>query len=83
MTTPDLTHPNPTRPDPTRPDPTPRLMADAAAILAGWPRLRARLHAVHVPGPDGRCRACTSQMHRAPRWPCAIATLTTLPSTGR
>lgn len=48
---------------------------DAAIILAGWPRLVARLRADHVADLDGRCRGCRSQVQVAPRWPCAIAAL--------
>jgi hypothetical protein len=50
-----------------------RLLAEAAAIVTGWPLVRDRLRAAHVPDARGRCRGCTSQTRDAPRWPCALA----------
>lgn len=50
-----------------------RLFGEAAEIITGWPLVRERLRAAHVPDGDGRCRACTSQTRTAPRWPCALA----------
>lgn len=50
-------------------------ITEAAAAIAGWPQLWSRLLADHVAGPDGRCRACTSSTHIAPRWPCRLAEL--------
>ena len=41
--------------------------------LAHWPGVVGRLLDAHVPGPDGRCRGCTSQVRAAPRWPCRLA----------
>ncbi|QYN39887.1 hypothetical protein K1T35_23480 [Pseudonocardia sp. DSM 110487] len=49
-----------------------RLIGEAAEIITGWPQVRERLRAVHVPDSDGRCRGCTSQTRRAPEWPCAL-----------
>jgi hypothetical protein len=50
-------------------------LTDAAAIIAGWPRVVARLLDAHVGGPDGRCRGCTSQVTLPPRWPCRLTVL--------
>ncbi len=50
-----------------------RLVLEAAAIVTGWPLVRERLRAAHIPDGAGRCRACTSQTRTAPRWPCALA----------
>ena len=47
----------------------------AAAVIAGWPRVVARLLDAHVGGPDGRCRGCTSQVSLPPRWPCRLTLL--------
>ncbi|WP_214400999.1 hypothetical protein [Pseudonocardia lacus] len=47
-------------------------LTEAARIVAGWPRVLTRLLDTHVPGPDGRCRGCTSQVSLPPRWPCAL-----------
>lgn len=52
-----------------------RLLHEAARIVAGWPRVRDRLHALHRPDPAGRCRACATQTRAAPVWPCALALL--------
>ncbi|TQM45657.1 hypothetical protein FB388_3057 [Pseudonocardia cypriaca] len=52
-----------------------RLIGEAAEIITGWPRVRDRLRAVHVPDAGGRCRGCTSQTRTAPEWPCALAFL--------
>jgi hypothetical protein len=43
-----------------------------ARALAGMPELFARLLDQHRAGGDGRCRACTSQVRPAARWPCLI-----------
>jgi hypothetical protein len=50
-------------------------LAGAATVLAQWPRVVARLLHEHVPGPDGRCRGCRSQVRTAPRWPCRLTLL--------
>ena len=50
-------------------------MSEAAAIIAGWPRLWATLLVEHVEGPDGRCRGCPGTVRAAPRWPCRLAVL--------
>jgi hypothetical protein len=50
-----------------------RLIGEAAEIVTGWPLVRERLRAAHVPDGKGRCRGCTSQMRSAPLWPCALA----------
>jgi hypothetical protein len=50
-----------------------RLLGEAAEIITGWPLVRDRLRAAHVPDAGGRCRACTSQTRTPPRWPCALA----------
>jgi hypothetical protein len=50
-----------------------RLIGEAAEIINGWPLVRERLRAAHVPDAEGRCRGCTSQTRRAPDWPCALA----------
>jgi hypothetical protein len=50
-----------------------RLIGEAAEIITGWPLVRDRLRAIHVPGRDGRCQGCTSQTRTAPEWPCALA----------
>ncbi len=52
---------------------TAALLRGAAVEIARMPGLAARLRALHVPGPDGRCRGCTSEVHPSPRWPCRIA----------
>jgi hypothetical protein len=49
-----------------------RLIGEAAEIITGWPLVRERLRAAHVPDADGRCRGCTSQTRTAPDWPCAL-----------
>jgi hypothetical protein len=48
---------------------------EAATIVRGWIGTAARLREQHVPGPDGRCRGCTSAVRPAPHWPCGIALL--------
>ncbi|TWF81635.1 hypothetical protein FHX44_117580 [Pseudonocardia hierapolitana] len=48
-------------------------MGEAAEIITGWPLVRDRLRALHIPDAEGRCRGCTSQTRRAPQWPCALA----------
>ncbi|OZM81157.1 hypothetical protein [Pseudonocardia sp. MH-G8] len=58
-----------------RPERNGRLLFEAAEIITGWPLVRARLSAAHVPDARGRCRGCTSQTRDAPRWPCALAVL--------
>jgi hypothetical protein len=50
-----------------------RLIVEAAEIITGWPLVRNRLRAAHVPDDKGRCRACTSQTRTAPHWPCVLA----------
>lgn len=40
--------------------------------LARLTEVWARLLEVHVAGGDGRCRACTSQVRPADRWPCTL-----------
>jgi hypothetical protein len=50
-----------------------RLLFEAGEIIDGWPLVRDRLRAAHVPDDQGRCRGCTSQTRTAPRWPCALA----------
>jgi hypothetical protein len=50
-----------------------RLLFEAAEIITGWPVVRERLRAAHVPDDRGRCRACRGQTRDAPRWPCALA----------
>ncbi|MBC8093986.1 MAG: hypothetical protein H7Y15_19035 [Pseudonocardia sp.] len=50
-----------------------RLYAEAAAIIDGWPTVRDRLRAHHVPGRAGRCASCHSVQTAGPRWPCALA----------
>jgi hypothetical protein len=50
-----------------------RLIGEAAEIITGWPQVRDRLRAAHLPDAEGRCRGCTSQTRRAPEWPCALA----------
>jgi hypothetical protein len=50
-----------------------RLIGEAAEIITGWPLVRERLRAAHVPDAEGRCRGCTSQTRTAPKWPCALA----------
>jgi hypothetical protein len=52
-----------------------RLLFEAAKVITGWPLVRERLRAAHVPDAEGRCRACRSQTRMAPRWPCALAML--------
>jgi hypothetical protein len=52
-----------------------RLIGEAAEIITGWPLVRERLRAAHVPDAEGRCRGCTSQTRTAPHWPCALALL--------
>jgi hypothetical protein len=52
-----------------------RLLIEAAEIIRGWPLVRERLRAAHVPDAEGRCRACTSQTRTPPHWPCALAML--------
>jgi hypothetical protein len=52
-----------------------RLIGEAAEIITGWPLVRERLRAAHVPNAEGRCRGCTSQTRTAPHWPCALALL--------
>jgi hypothetical protein len=52
-----------------------RLLLEVAEIITGWPLVRERLRAAHVPDAAGRCRGCTSQTRRAPLWPCALAML--------
>lgn len=69
MTSPD---PTPTADDPFR---SARLLHEAGRIVAGWPRVRHRLRAAHLPDPGGRCRACGTQTRPAPIWPCALAVL--------
>ncbi|MHA6626012.1 hypothetical protein ACU61A_11310 [Pseudonocardia sichuanensis] len=59
----------------TRAERNGRLLFEAAEIITGWPLVRGRLLAAHVPDARGRCRACTSQTRDAPRWPCALAVL--------
>ncbi len=56
------------------PDPVALLRA-AAVEIARMPGLAERLRAVHLPGPDGRCRGCASAVRTAPRWPCRISAL--------
>ncbi|MDQ2708528.1 MAG: hypothetical protein M3Z25_13210 [Actinomycetota bacterium] len=46
-----------------------------AVSLTAWPEVLVRLREQHRAGPDGRCLGCTSQVHSAPRWPCALATI--------
>jgi hypothetical protein len=50
-------------------------ITEAAVVIADWTRLWTRLLAVHVAGPDGRCRGCPSEPRVAPRWPCRLAEL--------
>jgi len=50
-----------------------RLIGEAAEIITGWPLVRERLLAAHVPDAEGRCQGCASQTRRAPVWPCALA----------
>lgn len=50
-------------------------IAAAAAAIADWQQLWSGLLTEHVAGPDGRCRACTSSVRAAPRWPCGPAAL--------
>jgi hypothetical protein len=52
-----------------------RLLIEAAEIIRGWPLVRERLQAAHVPDAEGRCHGCTSQTRTAPHWPCALAML--------
>lgn len=54
------------------PDPAALLRA-AAVEIARMPGVARRLRALHVPGPDGRCRGCASAARMAPRWPCRLA----------
>ncbi len=48
-------------------------LSRCAEAIADWPQLWSPLLDEHVSGPDGRCRACRSALHVAPRWPCNIA----------
>jgi hypothetical protein len=50
-----------------------RLLLEAAEIIDGWPRVRDRLRAAHVPDRANRCRACHSPNRVAPQWPCPLA----------
>lgn len=50
-------------------------LTGAVGVLAQWPRVVARLLDEHVPGPDGRCRGCRSQVRQAPRWPGRLTLL--------
>jgi hypothetical protein len=50
-----------------------RLLLEAGEIIRGWPLVRDRLRAAHVPDEHGRCRGCTSQTRTPPRWPCGLA----------
>jgi hypothetical protein len=51
------------------------ILLRCAEVIADRPQWWSRLLADHVPGPDGRCRACPSAVSAAPRWPCRIAVL--------
>lgn len=51
------------------------LMEGAAAVVAGWPQVWARLIDEHVAGPDGRCTGCFKGTRAAPHWPCGLAFL--------
>ena len=45
---------------------------ELARVLAGMPALFGRLLEQHQSDGSGRCRACTSQVRPAARWPCVL-----------
>lgn len=47
----------------------------ARLLAAGGPAVVTRLRADHIPGDDGRCRACWSARAAPPLWPCTLAAL--------
>ncbi|WP_156934681.1 hypothetical protein [Pseudonocardia spinosispora] len=47
-------------------------LEETARILRQWPDVCRALIEIHVPGPDGRCLGCFSQVHGAPKWRCAL-----------
>ena len=49
-----------------------RDVSGLARLLADHPALRDALLREHVARPDGRCRACGSQVGLATRWPCSL-----------
>lgn len=47
-------------------------ITEAARLVASDPGAAHRLLAVHVAGPDGRCRACGQQLVA---WPCVLVAI--------